>query len=231
MCASALEVVDLNGDVTLRELPRGVATTPSCILGEALMWASAIDVVERNCAVAPPREPGRAPLYDASVGFGIARMCAHAVGDAERNDADGSTFARFGEREPPLRGDAYVELMRLRMWLSRSDGDLERNAAVPCAPIVERWPWYGPGVTRSEQSLMWASADDVVERNMCEPVSVARRRCAEPMPATKSVEPPEGLIACDCEGLWPEKRERGVDVTPRGVVEPRAGVAASEPSP
>jgi hypothetical protein len=77
-----------------------------------------------------------------------------------------------------------------------------------------------------EQSLMCASPTDVVERNMWLPLSVARRRCCDPIPLTYRVEPPEGLMA-DCDGLWPLKRERGVEETPRGVVDPRFGVVAS----
>lgn len=58
-------------------------------------------------------------------------MWAHAVGEAERNDADGSWWPRLGEYPEAERGEPYVPLSRLRMWASRSDGDFERNAAVP----------------------------------------------------------------------------------------------------
>jgi hypothetical protein len=45
------------------------------------------------------------------------------------------------------------------------------------------------------------------------------------MPFTKRTEPAVGLIGCDW--LWPEKRDRGVEVAPvRGVPVPRDGAEA-----
>lgn len=62
MWASPMDVVERNGDVHSRVLERGVrATVPSCILGDALMCASAIDVVERKAALAWTRPFGEDP--------------------------------------------------------------------------------------------------------------------------------------------------------------------------
>lgn len=53
MCASAMDVPDLNGDVQSRLLPStpdAIDVEPSANLGSALMCASAIDVPERYAA-------------------------------------------------------------------------------------------------------------------------------------------------------------------------------------
>lgn len=61
MCASAIDVLDLNGDVHSRTDAGLVEDEPSFNFGSALMCASAMDVVERYDAEGlPPVE--NAPL-------------------------------------------------------------------------------------------------------------------------------------------------------------------------
>ncbi len=145
MCASAIDVVDLKGEVQSRRLLGFWADDPSANLGRALMCASAMVVPDRYEAEGlPPAGPKAPPTaYEASTGFVSAWMCAHAMGDAERYDAIGCCL--FGEFPEDVENP--VELNRWlmsRMWESRSDGEVERNAAVPPRGETVGAARYGP---------------------------------------------------------------------------------------
>lgn len=71
------------------------------------------------------------------MGLVMAAMCAQAMGEPERKDADGNVrpgdpVAAVALENPP-EGDELNRWLTSRICESRSEGDVERNAAVPPA--------------------------------------------------------------------------------------------------